>query len=643
MTDGGSNPPPPAPNSPPPAPRGQLPSNPPTPQTDTNASRNNQPLQINGTATPQQTNTTAPAQNATQLADPASLKCSRRPVSGLNIADYSADVIVLSYPDAAFVGCVFTNVTSSGVSTTSWTCSSQTISSNSSCTGCNAALSEWTDPDSDKRARASEWWKPEGVLVMKPVKQTMADLGDGMLHGCLYENLNATKPMACSVVIVTDTTETNAALATKFSRCSHSTTTATTLDIGAFFGAAIAILLLSMGILALYLRRYRHRYSDPDSGSSTPSFFGVFRRFSDKKKRTSYADRLTNPTDFGNSEAFLLARTEIHAANGSALEPVHASFDSVPPTYTSDAGNAGPSNHGPPYLAIPAPSSAMPPYLLQDRSRGPAVASTALPRISDSESHFPSIARSYPTRLTAFLPESKFKLHGNRTVDEIPSLEPTTSNLLSCDSNQKMVDEWQAVFSATQLAVTAWLPTGTLSGRVAMTRPHSRAIAMSVVAQFIAGWLDYLVEDALAESMIQAYGRVAERVPLPVADSVVEVTMTALDKLDWTAVPIDRGASRAKMAAIFRTVAATWCRMRCADMTMAAYTALSKADFDGALMKDGATLTNSSSTDFEKLVVAACMFPGIVHRTFDGQPSLLSPVVVMTDVSTGLHNVLPAI
>ncbi|KAJ3367861.1 hypothetical protein GGF31_007022 [Allomyces arbusculus] len=292
---------------------------------------------------------------------------------------------------------------------------------------------------------------------------------------------------------------------------------------------------------------------------------------------------------------------------------------------------------------MPTSSSAMPAYHLHCPNPGPAVASTAL-LLADSEPHFSTIARTYPTRLTAFLPESKFKLHGNHAIDEIPSMEPTTSNLLSGDSNQNMVDEWQAVFGATQLAVTAWLPTTTLSGRVMMTRPHSRAVAMSVVAQFITRWLDYLVNDALVESKIQAYDRVAERIPLPPVDSFVEETMAALDKLDWSKEPSDRGASRAKMAAIFTTAAATWRRMRCADMTVAAYTALPKVDFNGALMKDEATLVNSSSsTDFEKLVVAVCMFPGIVHRTFDGRPSLLSPVVVLTEMSTGPRNALPVV
>ncbi|KAJ3365067.1 hypothetical protein GGF32_000247 [Allomyces javanicus] len=460
-----------------------------------------------------------------------------------------------------------------------------------------------------------------------------------MLHGCLYETQNTTKPMACSNANTTSTIT--------FTRCSSSKTTASTVDIGAYLGATIATSFISLVILALYLRHYRHKNRDPgfepmDVPSAAPSFFGVFKRFSKKRKRKR-----------------------------SSPESVLGVGDSAPPIYSSHLGNSGLSSSRPLYLTTPSSSSA-PPSLLQPgaaprplnappppprsishpatrfgRAQIPdyLVAASAPPALADSHSEpsFPTIARTYPTLVTTLLPESKFKLHGNHAVNDIPSMLPTTSNLLSGDSNQKMVDEWQAVFNATQLAVTAWLPTGTLSGRLMMTRPHSRAVAMSVVAQFIVKWLDHLVADALDEPKILAYDRVAERIPLPPADSFVDAVMAALDKLEWSKEPSDREASRAKLGAIFTTVAATWCRMRCADMTVAAYTALSKVDFDGALMKDGATLTNSSSADFEKLMVAACMFPGIVHRTFDGRPSLLSPVVVLTDMSTGQCNALPAI
>ncbi|KAJ3367858.1 hypothetical protein GGF31_007019 [Allomyces arbusculus] len=236
-------------------------------------------------------------------------------------------------------------------------------------------------------------------------------------------------------------------------------------------------------------------------------------------------------------------------------------------------------------------------------------------------------------RMNDFLPNSAFDLFGNPDVNVLPELPPTTANLLSAYGNQKMADEWQALFDSVQLAVTAWLPRGRIrNGGTGLARAHARAMLMGIVALDIAHWLNMLVNSVLSDAEIYQFGRQADQVLFPAPDAAVCATMGKLDESKWSMTPSDTDATQAKLTAIFTNAAVTWCRMRCADMSVTAYMPHPGITFDGKRMAEGTTLTDESCTNMDNVVVAVCMFPGVAHYTFDGRASLIWSATVATKV-----------
>ncbi|KAJ3365070.1 hypothetical protein GGF32_000250 [Allomyces javanicus] len=232
-----------------------------------------------------------------------------------------------------------------------------------------------------------------------------------------------------------------------------------------------------------------------------------------------------------------------------------------------------------------------------------------------------------------FLPNSAFDLFGNPDVNVLPVLPPTTANLLSAYGNQKMADEWQALFDSLQLAVTAWLPSGRIqNGGTGVTRAHARAMLMGIVALDIARWLNMLVDNVLSDAEIHQSGRRADQFLFPAPDAVVCATMGKLGLPKWSMAPSDTNASQAKLTAIFTNAGAIWCRMRCADMSVTAYMPRSSIKFDEKRMAEGTALTDDGCTNMDNMVVAVCMFPGVAHYTVDGRASLIWSATVATKV-----------
>ncbi|KNE69898.1 hypothetical protein, variant [Allomyces macrogynus ATCC 38327] len=244
-----------------------------------------------------------------------------------------------------------------------------------------------------------------------------------------------------------------------------------------------------------------------------------------------------------------------------------------------------------------------------------------------------AVSHAHPLKepMTDFLPA--VDLFGNPNVNVLPVLPPTTANLLSAYGNQKMADEWQALFDSVQLAVTAWLPSGRIqNGGAGMTRAHERAMLMGIVALDIAHWLNMLVDNVLSDAEIHEHGRVAAQFLLPSPDAAVCATMGKLDQAKWSMAPSDTDACHTKLTAIFTNASAIWCRMRCADMSVTAYMPHSGITFDRKRMTEGTALMDDSCTEMDNVVVAVCMFPGVAYYTLDGRTSLIWTATVATKV-----------